>query len=576
MSKFYIKCVLPHILYQMESFKSLANYRSAIAKTPQRLWTGIKSRSLDSHEINELTARSGSVMKKNLTWWDLICFGIGSVIGAGIFVLTGLQARNVAGPAIILSFVVSGISALLSVLCYTEFAIDIPVAGGSFAYLRVELGEFVAYIAAGNIILEYIISTAAVARAWTSYFATLFNYEPNNFRIHVDSLPEDLSYLDPIAVAIIAIICVLVVYSTKTSSTINIVASVIHVASIIFMIIAGLTKADLSNIANFAPFGVQGIFNSSAVLFFAYVGFDAVSTLAEETKNPAKDIPIGLVGAMTITIVVYCALSATLCLMQPYDTIDVNAPFSIAFQHAGMKWAKIIVALGALKGMTTVLMGSAVGQARYLTHMARTNLVPSFLAKVHPKYGTPMNASITMLGLGSVVALFTGIHILADLLSISALFIFMLVAVGLLVRRYYVTGQTSKLDRNKLVGSLVMIIASSVATSFCYAQEVQPAICYGVTLPFWFLSTLYMQVFVPKARTPKVWGVPFVPWLPSLSIFLNIFLLGSIDPKSFVRFSIWTGILLLYYCLVGVHVAHDHANKPQPEPMIERVPSEQV
>ncbi|KAL0305434.1 UNVERIFIED_CONTAM: Cationic amino acid transporter 1 [Sesamum radiatum] len=484
-----------------ESFRSWGNYASALKQTPHRLVDRIFTRSSVEAEL-EVKARSGNEMKRTLSWWDLMWFGMGAVIGAGIFVLTGLEAREHAGPAVVLSYAVSGLSALLSVFCYTEFAVEIPVAGGSFAYLRVELGDFVAFIAAGNILLEYVIGGAAVARSWTSYFATLCNHDPDDFRILVHGLAPGYNLLDPIAVGIMIVICIIAVLSTKGSSRLNYIASVVHLVVILFIIIAGLIKADPKNYTPFAPFGPRGIFKASAVLFFAYVGFDAVSTMAEETKNPARDVPIGLVGSMVITTTIYCLLAITLCLMQPYTSIDVNAPFSRAFEMVGWSWAQYVVAAGALKGMTSVLLVSAVGQARYLTHIARTHMMPPWFAKVDHKTGTPINATIVMLAATAVIALFTDLGILSSLLSISTLFIFTLVALALLVR-------------------------------------------------LWF--------FVPPARNPKLWGVPLVPWLPSASIAINIFLLGSIDKHSFERFAAWTALLLVYYLFFGLHASYDTA-----------------
>ncbi|KAG1348230.1 cationic amino acid transporter 1-like [Cocos nucifera] len=542
-----------------KSFESWASYGKALRETGMRLRNRVTARALEETELHEVRARSGYDMKKNLSWWDLIWFGIGAVIGAGIFVLTGQEANEVAGPAVVLSYVISGFSAMLSVFCYTEFAVEIPVAGGSFAYLRVELGDFMAFVAAGNILLEYVIGGAAVARSWTSYFATLLNHDPNDFRIHATALADDYNRLDPIAVVVISIICTAAVLSTKGTSRFNYIASIIHLAVICFIIIAGLTKANASNYTPFAPYGVRGIFSASAVLFFAYIGFDAVSTMAEETKNPAKDVPIGLVGSMTIVTLAYCTLAVTLCLMQPYNTIDVDAPFSVAFQVAGMDWAKYIVAFGALKGMTTVLLVSAVGQARYLTHIARTHMVPPWLAQVHGTTGTPINATIVMLCATAVIAFFTNLGILSNLLSISTLFIFMLVAVALLVRRYYVAGETSDSDRNKLVASIVLILASSIATATYWGLSEEGWIGYVVTVPIWFLSTLFLWLAVPKAREPRLWGSPMVPWLPSASIAVNIFLLGSIDRDSFARFGIWTTALLIYYLFLGLHASYDTA-----------------
>lgn len=523
----------------------------------------VMTRSLDSDEL-AVKARSQNEMKKNLNWWDLIWFGMGAVIGAGIFVLTGLEAKVDAGPAVVLSYAVSGVSALLSVFCYTEFAIEIPVAGGSFAYLRVELGDFVAFIAAGNILLEYVVSGAAVARSWTSYFATLCNHSPNQFRIHAHGLGENYNHLDPIAVGVLIIIGIIAIYSTKGSSRINYVASIVHVIIILFIIIAGLMKADTKNYSDFTPFGVRGIFKASAVLFFAYVGFDAVATMAEETKNPARDIPIGLVGSMVFTTVVYCLLAITLCLMQSYKDIDPDAPYSVAFEAVGWGWAKYIVAAGALKGMTSVLLVSAVGQARYLTHIARTHMMPPWFAQVHPKYGTPLNATACMIAATAVIAFFTELSILSNLLSISTLFIFMLVAVALLVRRYYVPDVTTNADRNKLVLFIILILGSSTATAIYWAASTG-WIGYCITVPIWALSTMGLKIFVPHAREAKHWGVPLVPFLPSTSIAINIFLLGSIDKDSFIRFTVWTILLLVYYLFFGLHASYDTAKASDKE-----------
>lgn len=442
-------------------------------------------------------------------------------------------------------------------------------AGGSFAYLRVELGDFVAFIAAGNILLEYIIGGAAVARSWTSYFATLCNHQPEDFRIKVDGLAPDFNQLDPIAVGVIIGICIIAVLSTKGSSRLNYIASVVHMVVICFIIIAGFMKADTKNYEDFTPHGVRGIFKASAVLFFAYVGFDAVSTMAEETKNPGRDIPIGLVGSMVITTTIYCVLAVALCLMQPFDEIDVNAPFSVAFKKVGWGWAQYIVAAGALKGMTSVLLVSAVGQARYLTHIARTHMMPPWFAKVDPKTGTPIIATIVMLAATAVIALFTDLGVLANLLSIATLFIFMLVALALLVRRYYVSGETSEANRTKLVVFLVLILASSIGTSMYWGLSEHGWIGYCVTVPVWILSTVGLWLTVPQARAPKLWGVPLVPWLPSASIAINIFLLGSIDAKSFIRFSVWSAFLLSYYLLFGLHASYDTAKLYESERNVE-------
>ncbi|KAF5738347.1 cationic amino acid transporter 1-like isoform X1 [Tripterygium wilfordii] len=548
-----------------ESFKSWGNYVNALSSTKTRLKDRLLARSSDSLELQNVRARSQHEMKKALNWLDIMWFGIGAVMGAGIFVLTGEATNKDAGPAVIISYLISGISALLSVLCYVEFAIELPVAGVSFAYLRVELGDFVAYIAAGNILFEYVVAGASVARSWTSYFATLCNHDPNDFRINVSSFGEDYRHLDPIAVAVSIIICFIACLSIKGSSRFNSITTIIHLLVVVFIFIAGLTKANPKNITNFAPFGVRGIMTATAKLFFAYVGFDGIATLGEEIKNPGRDIPLGLVGSMLIIIASYCLLSATLVLMQPYSQIDVDAPFTLAFQAVGLNWAKYIVALGALKGMTTSLLANIIGQARYFTHIGRTHMAPPFLATINEKTGTPMNATIVMTVVNCVVAFFTSLDVLANLVSITTLFIFTLVAVALLVRRYYATGETSATNRNKFIGFMVLITGSSVGVSVYWARSGNGWVGYTVLAPIWFLATLGLQLTVKQARKAKQWGVPLLPWLPSASIAINIFIMGSFDHSSYVRFGIWTLLLLVYYLFVALHASYDAAKETQRE-----------
>ncbi|KAJ0725669.1 putative amino acid/polyamine transporter I, cationic amino acid transporter [Helianthus annuus] len=558
-----------------ESFKSWSNYRRALLETKTRLKDRFLARSSDQLELHDMKARSQNELKKTLNWFDLIWFGIGAVMGAGVFVLSGEAAHDLAGPAVLISYLISGFAALLSVLCYTEFAVELPVAGGSFAYLRVELGDFVAYIAAGNILFEYVVTGASVARSWTSYFATLCNHDPNDFRIKVTSLKEGFDHLDPIAVGVSILICCIASYSIKGSSRFNSIATILYLTLMVFMLVAGATKANTSNFQPFAPFGVRGVLKASSVLFFAYVGFDGVATLGEETKNPGRDIPVGLVGSMMAVITIYSLLATVLCLMQPYNQIDRDAPFSIVFHAAGMNWAKYIVALGALQGMTTVLLATIIGQARYFTHIARTHLAPPILAVIHEKRGTPVNATVIMTLANCLVAFFTNLDILANLLSISTLFIFSLVALGLLVRRYYSTGETSVSDRNKLIVLLFLIISSAIGLSVLWAMNVNLWVGYAIMVGVWFLSTLGLQLLVKQARSPKLWGVPMVPWLPSASIVVNVFIMGSIDGASFLRFLGWTGVLLVYYFFIGLHASYD-ASKDDLRTEIHGVSSEAV
>ncbi|KAL6970714.1 Catabolite repression protein cat5 [Sarracenia purpurea var. burkii] len=547
-----------------ESFKNWATYRTALSQTHIRFKDRLISRSDDAAELGELRKQSENEMKRCLNWWDLTWFGFSSVIGAGIFVLTGQEARYHAGPAIVLSYAASGFAAMLSVFCYTEFAVEIPVAGGSFAYLRVELGDFAAFITAGNILLESVVGSAAVARAWTSYFTTLLNRPSNSLRIHTN-LSDGFNLLDPIAVVVLAIAATIAMISTRNTSYFNWVASAINSVVILFVtfagFIAGFAYADTANLTPFLPFGAKGVFEAAAIVYFAYGGFDNIATMAEETRNPSRDIPIGLLGSMSIITVIYCLMALSLCMTQKYTDIDPDAPYSVAFQSVGMKWAKYFVALGALKGMTTVLLVGALGQARYTTHIARAHMIPPWFALVHPKTGTPIYATLLITIASACIAFFSSLDVLAALLSVSTLFIFMMMAVALLVRRYYVRGITPQTNLLKLVILLLIIIASSMGTSAYWGLNPNGWIGYAVTVPIWFLGTLGISVLLPQQRTPKVWGVPLVPWFPSMSIATNLFLMGSLGADAFVRFAVCTVVMLFYYLFFGLHATYDMAHE---------------
>ncbi|CAG7907891.1 unnamed protein product [Brassica rapa] len=545
-----------------ESFQSFGSYRAALSQTCSRFKNRLVSRSDDETERVELRKQSENEMKRCLTWWDLVWFGFGSVVGAGIFVLTGQEAREEAGPAIVLSYVVSGFSAMLSVFCYTEFSVEVPVAGGSFAYLRIELGDFAAFITAGNILLEGVVGTAAVGRAWTSYFATLLNRNPDNLRVKTDTLSPGFNLLDPIAVVVIAASATIASISTRKTSLLNWIASAVNTIVILFVIIAGFIHADASNLTPFLPYGPEGVFRAAAVVYFAYTGFDSIATMAEETKNPSKDIPVGLLGSMSIITIIYCLMALALSMMQKYTDIDPNAAYSVAFQSVGMKWGKYLVALGALKGMTTVLLVGALGQARYVTHIARTHMIPPLFALVHPKTGTPINANLLVTIPSALIAFFSGLDVLASLLSISTLFIFTMIPLALLVRRYYVREVTPRADLLKLIICILVVVISSMCTSAYWGMNLKGSwIGYTITVPFWFMGTLGIVFFVPQQRSPKVWGVPLVPWIPCLSIATNIFLMGSLEAQAFVRFGVCTLVMLLYYFLFGLHATFDMAHQ---------------
>ncbi|KAK0606511.1 hypothetical protein LWI29_038487 [Acer saccharum] len=547
------------------SFENITTYKSALSQTFPRLKNRLLARSSDANELVVLQKESERPMQKCLTWWDLIWLSFGSVVGSGIFVITGQEARDDAGPSIVLSYAISGVSALLSVFCYTEFAVEIPVAGGSFSYLRVELGDFIAYIAAGNILLEAIVGAAGLGRSWSSYLASMINTaNPDLLRFRVDSFAEGFNLLDPVAFLILLVANGIAMSGTKRTSWLNWIASIVTALVIVFIIVVGFIHAKSSNLVPFFPMGIQGTFTAAAVVYWSYTGFDMVATMAEETKQPSRDIPIGLIGSMSIITVIYCLMALALTMMVNYTQIDANAAYSVAFAQIGMNWAKYLVSVCALKGMTTSLLVGSLGQARYTTQIARAHMIPPWFALVHPKTETPINATLLVAILSAIIAFFSSLDVLSSVFSFSTLLIFMLVAVALLVRRYYVKDVTPKSHLVKFLVCLFIIIASSIAISAIWNSNGRGWIGYSIAGIMLFLGTVGMAL-LPQQHVPKIWGVPLVPWLPSLSIGINLFLVGSLGYLAFLRFIICSAAMLVYYFFVGLHATYDVAHLNQEE-----------
>ncbi|WCJ17635.1 cationic amino acid transporter 8 [Euphorbia peplus] len=291
--------------------------------------------------------------------------------------------------------------------------------------------------------------------------------------------------------------------------------------------------------------------------------------MAEETENPSRDIPIGLIGSMSMITLVYCLMALVLTMMVKYSEIDPNAAYSVAFVQIGMNWAKYLVSICALKGMTTSLLVGSLGQGRYTTQIARSHMISPLFALVHPRTGTPIYATLLLTILSAIVSFFTSLDVLASVLSISTLLIFMLMAVALLLRRYYVEDVSSKNNLVKFYVFLSAIVGSSIGVTAVFNNSNGGGwIGYVVTSVIWFSGTLGMAL-LPKQRVPKVWGVPLVPWLPSLSIGINLFLIGSLGKEAFWRFIICSAAMILYYLFVGVHATYDVAHPNQEASKVE-------
>ena len=377
-------------------------------------------------------------LKRTLTAKDLTILGVGAIIGAGIFVLTGIAAAKYAGPAIVLSFVFAGIACALAALCYSELAAMIPVSGSAYSYAYATMGELMAWIIGWDLILEYALASSTVAIGWAGYLNSFLN----SIDVHLPSYLTTAYLADPAqgfinlpAVIIVLLLTGLLVVGIRQSAIFNFVMVLIKLAVIVVFIIAGAGHIQTENWSNFTPFGFGGVLTGAGVIFFAYIGFDAVSTAAQEAINPKRDVPIGIIASLIVCTVLYILVAGVLTGVISYTELNVPAPIAVAVDHIGMSWLSPIIKLAAIAGLTSVMLVLLMGQSRIFYAMANDRLLPPLFAQIHPKFQTPHLSTIVV---GIAVALLAGfmpIEKLGELVSIGTLFAFVLVCGGVLVLR---------------------------------------------------------------------------------------------------------------------------------------------
>jgi APA family basic amino acid/polyamine antiporter len=382
-------------------------------------------------------------LKRTLSAWDLTALGIGAIIGTGIFVLIGTAivgdaGRPGAGPGIVLSFILSGLTCLLAALCYAEFAAMIPVAGSAYTYSYATLGEFLAWITGWNLILEYGVACVAVAIGWSGYFNNLLKLaglDLPDWATHAPGGPEGGLANIPAAIIVLLVTIVLVIGIKESARATGIIVC-LKLAVILFFIAAGTPSVNPDNWSPFMPNGFTGVTAAAATVFFAYIGFDAVTTTAEEARNPQRDLPIGIMASLGICTILYVSVAAVLTGLVPYSQIDIHAPVAEALRLVGHKWGAAIVAMGAVAGITSVLVVMMLGQIRVFFAISRDGLLSPWLSTVHPRFGTPHHATI-LTGIGvAIMAAFVPIGTAADMTNIGTFFAFTLVCIGLIVLRY--------------------------------------------------------------------------------------------------------------------------------------------
>lgn len=451
--------------------------------------------------LKESSGSGRRTLSRSMGALELTALGVGAIIGTGIFVLTGVAAANYAGPAVVISFIISGLAAGLAALSYAELSSMMPAAGSAYTYTYVSMGEFAAWLVGWNLILEYLVAASAVAIGWSSYFNDFLKSINIVLPKALASSPFEGGVINLPAIVITLAITFIAVMGTSESAKAAKIVVAVKLSVIILFIILGAAHIKKDNWIPFAPFGFSGIMEGAAIVFFAYIGFDAVSTAAEEVRNPQKNLPRGTIWSLIISTSLYILVAGIMTGMLPYKYLNTSSPITTALLYVGIKWATSIISIGALAGLTSVLLAVIFGQSRIFFAMSRDGLLPPLFSLVHKKYRTPYFNTIIVGIIVSLIAAFFPVFIVAQMANIGTL------------------------------------SALTVASA----------------------SVIILRKTHPDMKRP--FKVPWMPYLPILSMIFSVYLMINLPKATWIRFIIWIFIGIFIYYFYGMRnsaIVKDH------------------
>ncbi|KAK3743464.1 hypothetical protein RRG08_011308 [Elysia crispata] len=545
---------------------------------------------------------------------DLIFLGVGCTLGAGLYVVIGQVARETAGPSVTISFLVAAIASAMAGLCYAEFAARLPRAGSAYVYSYVTVGELMAFVIGWNLILEYVIGTASMARAWSAYFDNMIgnhisNFFRDNMPIHVSWLSE---YPDFFALAITLILTALLIVGVKESARFNNIFTGVNLLVVLYITLCGLFKVDTHNWnlspdevppgkgqGGFMPYGISGTMAGAATCFYAFIGFDVVATTGEETKNPQRATPIAIVVSLAIVFLSYFSVSTVVTLMCPYFMLDPNAALPQIFERVGWGLARHFISIGALCGLSSSLLTGMVPLPRILYAMGSDGVIFRFMGEINPRTKTPLVGTAISGMFSGIMALIFDLHELVDMMSIGTLLAYTLVSVSVLILRYECVanlqagntlGKPSSTNQASpchlmpafKLKNLILHDCTEPTTVTAFVSKIAMAcMCVFISLFSWLsiqaydalgarepwaictgavlglgLAVCAVIIFLQPQNTIRLhFKVPFLPWLPIASVMINIYLMLKLSNATWIRFGVWMIVGFTIYFTYGIRHA---------------------